>query len=227
VNRVRAAPSLLLPGGPLHSFLPPQGPFSLYFSGGRYEVQAAEAAKFDEQKLYIVAGAVLSEGRTMRRWDVLWAIYNEAFKFFDLLEEKARRRVQLVKLRTVCSPSLHRLLPLVTSSSACRAHFNASPEAQMPTFKAEIRYLAAFAEVSLLANDDLAMEGVMLRQFAAMAAVVQPVIDRCVGAHASILNSAEKVVAVATTSWLEAFRELFKDCLHDCLKAPLKFNELP
>ena len=61
-------------------------------------MQPEQAAVLDAQKLYIPSGAVLSEGRCMRRWEVLWAVYNGAFAFFKHIEEKAQRQAQLDRL---------------------------------------------------------------------------------------------------------------------------------
>jgi hypothetical protein len=39
----------------------------------------------------------------MRRWDALWAVHQESLKYFELLNQKNRRRAQIDALKLVRS----------------------------------------------------------------------------------------------------------------------------
>jgi hypothetical protein len=64
-------------------------------------LQREEASDYETQDIIVVAGAILAGGRRIRRWDAIWAVYQEALKYFELLDLKNRRRAQLDALKLV------------------------------------------------------------------------------------------------------------------------------
>lgn len=51
-------------------------------------MQAEAAEEMMKQGVTFFPGAVTSEGRRIRRWDVLWAVYNQAFVYFELVQQR-------------------------------------------------------------------------------------------------------------------------------------------
>lgn len=58
-----------------------------------------------KQGITFFPGAVTSEGRRIRRWDVLWAVYNQAFTYFELVQQRDAKIEQLQKTFEVVRPS--------------------------------------------------------------------------------------------------------------------------
>eukprot|EP00892_Ulva_mutabilis_P012129 jgi/Ulvmu1/9289/UM050_0038.1 len=62
------------------------------------DVVSAEAAEdMMKQGITFFPGAVTSDGRRIRRWDVLWAVYNQAFTYFELVQQRNAKLEQLQK----------------------------------------------------------------------------------------------------------------------------------
>lgn len=60
-------------------------------------LQAEAAEDMLKQGITFFPGAVTSEGRRIRRWDVLWAVYNQAFTYFELVQQRDAKMEQLQK----------------------------------------------------------------------------------------------------------------------------------
>lgn len=70
------------------------------------DVQAEAAEEMSKQGITFFPGAVTSEGRRIRRWDVLWAVYNQAFSYFELVQQRGAKMEQLQKAFEMVRPRL-------------------------------------------------------------------------------------------------------------------------
>lgn len=86
-------------------------------------MQAEAAEDMMKQGITFFPGAVTSDGRRIRRWDVLWAVYNQAFTYFELVQQRNAKLQQLQKTfeAAVCFSSLH-----VDRGRAVWSHFACS-----------------------------------------------------------------------------------------------------
>lgn len=51
-----------------------------------------DALEWEKQGIFVAAGAVLAYGRKIRRWDVLWSVYNASFRWGALQMQKESKR---------------------------------------------------------------------------------------------------------------------------------------
>jgi hypothetical protein len=57
--------------------------------------QAEHACKMEQEDVKYLPGAVLAEGRHIRQWDVLWAVHDKVFEYFQLLKQQDDKVKQL------------------------------------------------------------------------------------------------------------------------------------
>lgn len=86
------------------------------------DLQAEAAEEMSKQGVTFFPGAVTSEGRRIRRWDVLWAVYNQAFTYFELVQQRGAKMEQLQKAFELVWPRL--LLSLLHAPCIWHAKFS-------------------------------------------------------------------------------------------------------
>lgn len=79
-----------------------------------FGVQRYKAEELEKADVKYLPGAVVAEGRHIRLWDVLWAVHDKAFQFFELTQQQAEKirllqkerdmgSIQVLPISLVCS----------------------------------------------------------------------------------------------------------------------------